>query len=55
MYLESDDEIMDFMRLMCIEARISMSDIPGDIVLKVIGMNNQYVVNDFSSQILGKE
>ena len=47
-YLEGDDEIMDILRLTCIEAGISLSDIPCDVVLKVIGKKYQYEVNNLA-------
>jgi predicted transcriptional regulator len=40
-YLNGDDEIMDIMRLTCIEAGIEMSNMPEDIVLEVDGQGYQ--------------
>jgi len=45
-YIEGDDEIMDILRLTCIEAGISLSDVPCDVVLKVVGNKYQYVANN---------
>lgn len=40
-YLNGDDEMMDILRLTCIEAGIEVSDIPCNIVLEVIGQGYQ--------------
>jgi predicted transcriptional regulator len=44
-YLEdSDNEIMDILRLSCIEAGLSLSDIPGEVILKSTGEKYQIVL-----------
>lgn len=40
-YLNGDDEMMDILRLTCIEAGIEVSNIPEDIVLEVNGQDYQ--------------
>jgi DNA-binding MarR family transcriptional regulator len=42
-YLEGSDEINDILRLTCIEAGISLSSSPGNIVLKY--MNHEYKIS----------
>ena len=44
-YLDGDDEVMDILRLTCIEGGISVCDIPCGTVLKAVGKKYQYVVN----------
>lgn len=39
----SNDEIMDILRLTCIEAGIALSDRPGDVVLKASGDRYQII------------
>lgn len=48
-YLEGDDEIMDIMRLTCLEAEISLSETPCDVTLSVAAKKYQYTVNGLSS------
>jgi hypothetical protein len=36
-YIEGNDEMMDILRLTCIEAGIQLLDSPNGIVLKVVG------------------
>jgi len=48
-YIEGEDEIMDILRLTCIEAEISLCDTPCEVVLKVVGKKYQYAMNGFSS------
>lgn len=38
-YLNGDDEIMDIMRLTCMEAGIEVSDLPQEVVLEVNGQD----------------
>ncbi len=40
-YLNGDDEVMDILRLTCIEAGIRVSNIPEDIVLEANGQDYQ--------------
>ena len=43
-YLDGDDEIMDILRLTCIEAGVMISDEPCAIILKSNGQNYKFVV-----------
>ena len=45
-YIEGDDEVMDIMRLTCIENEILLSDSPQGVTLKAIGQEFQV---DYSS------
>ena len=36
-YIEGDDEVMDIMRLTCIENEILLSDVPQSVTLKAVG------------------
>jgi DNA-binding MarR family transcriptional regulator len=38
-YLNGDDEIMDIMRLTCIESGIQVGNIPQDVVVEVVGQD----------------
>ena len=42
-YIEGDDEIMDIMRLTCIENKITICDMPNGVVLKYKGQNYEVV------------
>ncbi len=42
-YLEGDDEIMDILRLTCIESGLSLQDAPGRFILRADGQNFQIV------------
>jgi DNA-binding MarR family transcriptional regulator len=44
-YIEGNDEIMDILRLTCIEAGLKISDLPGSCVLEFIGQDFQAVMN----------
>jgi DNA-binding MarR family transcriptional regulator len=43
-YLDGNDEVMDILRLTCIEAGISLSDRPDDVLLKANGEKYQIVL-----------
>jgi hypothetical protein len=47
-YLEGDneDEILDILRLTCIEAGIRLSEIPEGIIVKIDGQDYQMFVNN---------
>ena len=38
-YIEGDDELIDILRLTCIESRIQLLDQPGGVILKVKGQD----------------
>ena len=42
-YLEGDDEVMDILRLTCIEAGMGLDEGPGGILLKAAGQDYQVV------------
>jgi len=42
-YLEGDDDVIDILRLTCIEEGMSLDEDPGDILLKVAGQDYQVV------------
>jgi DNA-binding MarR family transcriptional regulator len=42
-YLEGDDDVMDIMRLTCIEAGITLDSIPKIVVLKYIGQEYKII------------
>ena len=42
-YLEGDDEVMDILRLTCIEAGMSFDEKPDGTVLKAVGQDYQVV------------
>ena len=42
-YLEGDDEVMDILRLTCIEAGMGLDESPGGILLKAAGQDYQVV------------
>lgn len=44
-YIDGDDEIIDILRLTCIEAGISLLDSPNGIVLKVVGQDYRVAAN----------
>ena len=44
-YIEGDDEVMDIMRLTCIENEILLSDSPQGVTLKAIGQEFQVIVS----------
>jgi DNA-binding MarR family transcriptional regulator len=44
-YIDGNDEIMDILRLTCIEAGLRISDFPDGCVLKSIGKDFQAVMN----------
>ena len=44
-YIEGEDEVMDIMRLTCIENEILLSDVPHGVVLKAVGQEFQILIN----------
>ena len=42
-FLEGDDEVIDILRLTCIEAGMTLDEEPGDILLKAAGQDYQVV------------
>ena len=42
-YIEGEDELIDILRLTCIESGIRLLDSPNGIILKVIGQNYQMI------------
>ncbi|MHB8778318.1 MAG: winged helix-turn-helix transcriptional regulator [Anaerolineales bacterium] len=44
-YIEGDDEVVDIMRLTCIENEILLSDAPQGVALKVVGQEFQVTVS----------
>ena len=44
-YIEGDDEVMDIMRLTCIENEILLSNSPQGVTLKAIGQEFQVIVS----------
>jgi len=47
-YLEGDDEVIDIMRLTCIEAEMGLDVIPDGIVLKAVGKDYTIVSQEIS-------
>ncbi len=45
MYIEGDDEIMDILRLTCIEDGLRISEFPNGVVLKVDGQEYRIVAS----------
>jgi len=43
-YIDGDDEIMDILRLTCIEAGIQLLDAPGGVILRVEGQDYRVIV-----------
>ena len=43
-YLDGDDEVMDIMRLTCVEAGLSISEVPGEVILKPDGQEYRIVM-----------
>src|SRR5258705_9760036 len=44
-YIDGDDEVMDIMRLTCIENEILLSDAPQGVILKTVGQDFQAVAS----------
>jgi predicted transcriptional regulator len=44
-YIDGDDEVMDIMRLTCIENGLTISDLPNDCVLEAVGQDFQVLMN----------
>ena len=45
-YLEGDDEVMDILRLTCIESGICVSETPDGLIMKVVGQDYQLTIMD---------
>lgn len=55
-YIEGDDEIVDILRLTCIEAGVQLLDAPGQIILQVDGQEYRMVTTaELTSDINHKE
>ncbi len=48
-YLDGSDEVMDILRLTCIEAGLLLCDTPCEVILKNIGNHYQYAENGLSN------
>ena len=44
-FLKGNDELMDILRLTCIEADIAISEVPCDVILKSSGQNYKAIFN----------
>lgn len=47
-HLKGDHEAMDILRLTCIEAGITLNDIPGNVIVKLDGQNYKYNIKEKS-------
>ena len=53
-YLDGDDEIMDILRLTCIEAGISLDSSPGKVELRYVEQEYRIIYLDFFATTLGE-